>query len=208
MNGFIRVYRSMLDWEWSNDPNTFSIFIHLLLGASFTDKRWHGIVVKAGQIVTSISSLSKKTGVSVQGVRTSLKRLKSTGEITSESCSQYSVITVVNWAKFQSVDDQTNKRPTDESTGDQQAVNKPSTSDQQHRKNVKNVKNVNKGINVDTGTEKPASRFTPPTADEASDFCKQSGIVTDVQAFVDHYTSNGWHVGRTPMKDWHAALRN
>ncbi|HNX63215.1 MAG TPA: hypothetical protein PKN45_11290 [Candidatus Limiplasma sp.] len=197
----------MLDWEWSDDPNTLSVFIHLLLGVSFAPKRWRGREILPGQIVTSITSLSKKTGMSVRSVRTSLNHLKTTGEVTSESTNGYSVITVVNWAKYQSPDEPNDKRPTSELTSDRQATDKRPTGDRQHRN--KGIREEGKkGNNVDTGTEKPASRFTPPTADEATEFCKQAGIVTDVQAFVDHYTSNGWHVGRTPMKDWHAALRN
>ena len=52
-----------------------------------------------------------------------------------------------------------------------------------------------------------SKRFVPPTVDEVRAYCqdRQNGI--DPQRFIDHYTSNGWMVGRTKMKDWQAAVR-
>jgi hypothetical protein len=61
--------------------------------------------------------------VSVQGVHTSLKRQKSTGEIASELFSKYSLVTVVNWAKYQGQSEPASKQAADESTGNQQATN-------------------------------------------------------------------------------------
>ena len=52
-----------------------------------------------------------------------------------------------------------------------------------------------------------SKRFTPPTVDEVRAYCKERGNRVDPQKFVDHYTSNGWMVGKTKMKDWKAAVR-
>lgn len=51
------------------------------------------------------------------------------------------------------------------------------------------------------------ARFSPPTLDQVRAYCleRQNGI--DPQSFVDYYTANGWKVGRNPMKDWQAAVR-
>lgn len=51
-------------------------------------------------------------------------------------------------------------------------------------------------------------RFTPPTTEQVSDYCREKGYPIDAARFVDYYTSKGWKVGQTPMKDWQAALRN
>lgn len=50
-------------------------------------------------------------------------------------------------------------------------------------------------------------RFTPPTAAEVAAYVAQQGYAVDAQLFVDHYTSNGWLVGRNPMRNWQAAVR-
>ena len=50
-------------------------------------------------------------------------------------------------------------------------------------------------------------RFTPPTVDEVREYCEERGNSVDPQRFVDYYSSNGWMVGKTKMKDWKAAVR-
>lgn len=53
-----------------------------------------------------------------------------------------------------------------------------------------------------------ASRFTSPSAEQVLSYAKQNSIQIDAGAFVDFYASKGWKVGRSPMKDWRAAVRN
>lgn len=52
-----------------------------------------------------------------------------------------------------------------------------------------------------------ASRFTPPTVAEVRAYCQERQNNVDAERFVDYYTSNGWKVGKNPMKDWKAAVR-
>lgn len=46
-----------------------------------------------------------------------------------------------------------------------------------------------------------------PTLEAVQEYCKTRQNSVDPQAWFDHYTSNGWKVGRVPMKDWRAAVR-
>ena len=52
-----------------------------------------------------------------------------------------------------------------------------------------------------------ARGFNAPSLEEVAAYCaeRQNGI--DPQAFIDHYASNGWMVGRSKMKDWRACVR-
>lgn len=50
--------------------------------------------------------------------------------------------------------------------------------------------------------------FKPPTPGEVDEFIRSGGYVVDPQRFLSHYESNGWKVGRNPMRDWKAAVRN
>ena len=59
--------------------------------------------------------------------------------------------------------------------------------------------------NIDS--KKRASRFTQPTLEEVQAYCIERGNSVDPQRFVDYYSSNGWKVGKNPMKDWKAAVR-
>lgn len=49
--------------------------------------------------------------------------------------------------------------------------------------------------------------FAPPTIDEVAAYCRERGNGVDPERFVSHYESNGWRVGRNPMRDWRAAVR-
>lgn len=46
-----------------------------------------------------------------------------------------------------------------------------------------------------------------PTLEQVKAYCKERKNHVDPQAWFDHYSSNGWRVGRNPMKDWQAAVR-
>ena len=60
------------------------------------------------------------------------------------------------------------------------------------------------------GADKPPTRhhFSPPTVEEVRAYCTEKGYDIDPDRFVDYYTSNGWKVGKNPMKDWKAAVRS
>lgn len=60
---------------------------------------------------------------------------------------------------------------------------------------------------MDVGHKTIRKRFAPPTVDEVAAYCleRQNGI--DPQRFMDHYTANGWKVGKNKMQDWRAAVR-
>ena len=50
------------------------------------------------------------------------------------------------------------------------------------------------------------ARFVKPSVEEVAAYCREKGYGIDAQRFVDYYDSNGWKVGRNPMKDWKRAL--
>ena len=70
------------------------------------------------------------------------------------------------------------------------------------------IQQILKEQQILTKSKGDAPKFQKPTADEISAFCLDSGIAIDVQHFIDYYESNGWRVGRNPMKNWQATVRN
>ena len=52
------------------------------------------------------------------------------------------------------------------------------------------------------------TRFIPPTPDEVRAYCLERGGRVSAEKWYDYYTANGWKVGKNPMKDWKAAVRN
>ncbi len=55
-------------------------------------------------------------------------------------------------------------------------------------------------------TEKKQNGFKPPRHDWASAWYKDRGYHFNFATWWNHYTSNGWKVGKNPMKDWHASM--
>lgn len=59
------------------------------------------------------------------------------------------------------------------------------------------------------GEKKPTKRFQKPTLDELITYKQKANLaLIDCEAFFDFYESKGWVVGKNPMKDWQAAMRN
>jgi hypothetical protein len=61
-------------------------------------------------------------------------------------------------------------------------------------------------IEKETPTES-RKRFVPPTVEEVREYVREKGYSVDPETFVDFYASKGWVVGKSPMKDWRAAVR-
>jgi hypothetical protein len=53
----------------------------------------------------------------------------------------------------------------------------------------------------------PGRKFTKPTIDEVRAYCLERAKGIDPEAWFDHYTANGWRVGKVQMKDWRATVR-
>lgn len=54
---------------------------------------------------------------------------------------------------------------------------------------------------------KTQKRFTPPTIEEVQAYCIERKNIVDAERWFNHYTANGWMVGKNKMKDWKAAVR-
>lgn len=50
-------------------------------------------------------------------------------------------------------------------------------------------------------------RFQKPSVEEVQAYCMDKGYRIDAAYFIDYYDSKGWLIGKTPMKDWKAAVR-
>jgi hypothetical protein len=50
-------------------------------------------------------------------------------------------------------------------------------------------------------------KFVPPSVEEVKDYCKSRKNSVDAETFVNFYASKGWVIGKSPMKNWQAAVR-
>ena len=134
LNGYIKLHRQLLDWEWYKDTNTKIVFLHLMLCANFKDGNWRGQAVKRGQFITTYKTLSADLGLSLQQIRTTFEKMKSTNDITWIPTGKNILVTVVKFDVYQSNEQ-------DEQHDEQHDSNNKTTTKQQQRNNEKKDKN-------------------------------------------------------------------
>ena len=128
-SGYILLYRSLLEWEWADDPLTFSLYVRLLLKANHTDVEWHNITIKRGQLVTSYSKLSSECGMTYKQIRGSLNKLKRAGCVAYNAMPKFGLVTCLNYDAYQPQGSQEGSQragkwaPRGQSEGSQRATN-------------------------------------------------------------------------------------
>lgn len=103
MSDYIKLHRKFLEWEWYRNEHTKNLFIHCLLKANWKESKFEGNVIQRGSFVSSIDILASETGLTSDEVRTAIKHLICTGEITKQSTNKYTVFSVVNYDLYQPV---------------------------------------------------------------------------------------------------------
>ncbi len=193
-NNWIKLNRSITDhWLWTSGE-TFSrgqAFIDLLLMAAYAD---HPIVsqgkrmnLKRGSVVTSIRYLSDRWRWSKDKTMNFLNDLEADGTIEKVSDTKRTVLTIVNYEKYQG--SATNERTQNGRKTDADRTQNGQTKESKEGK--RNISNI----------------FVPPTVEEVKAYCEEKGYSVDPDQFVDHYESNGWMVGKSKMKNWKASVR-
>ena len=79
MSGWIKLHRSLLEWEWWDDHNASRLLIFLLVSANYEEKKWKGITIKPGSLVTSFDKLANALGMTKKQVRSSMQKLENSG---------------------------------------------------------------------------------------------------------------------------------
>lgn len=155
MASWIKIFRELLQWEWFQKPEMVQLFIYLLLKANCADKQWQGITIKRGQLATSNGKMRQDLGLSEQQIRTCVKRLISTGEITYKSTNRYVIITICNYDKYQTIEnpinEQSNEQINNQSTDEQRAINEQSTTTKEY-KNIRSKEYNIKDIKQESGS--------------------------------------------------------
>ena len=132
IQGWIKIHRQLLEWEWYDNINVTRLFLHILLKANHKSKNYKGELIQIGEHLTSREILANETGLTIRQVRTALTKLKTTNEVTIKSSSQGTKIQVVNYEKYQvTTNEVTAKRP----ASDQQATSNKNDKNEKKKKN-------------------------------------------------------------------------
>lgn len=65
----------------------------------------------------------------------------------------------------------------------------------------------NKYINNNPLYKKSSSHFQKPSLEDVREYCISRSNKVDPEQFFNFYESKGWIIGKSPMKDWRAAVR-
>ena len=150
MAGWIKLYRELGDkpiWLESTSDQR-SVLIALLMMVNYEPNKWEWqgkqYECMPGQVITSLPKIAERSGkgVSIQNVRTALKRFEKLGFLTDESTNKNRLITIVNWAIYQASDDEPNRQTNKQLTGNQQATNRQLTA----IKNIRTKEGKNKEV--------------------------------------------------------------
>jgi DNA-binding transcriptional MerR regulator len=134
MSGWIRIHRQFLNWEWFNKSEAVHLFMYLVLKANHKDGFWQGNEIKRGQLITSFGKISTDTNISLQTIRTLLKKFEKTNEINMQTTNKFTRITICKYDSYQTENEDTNTKVTNK----QQTTNTQLTTN----KNVKNNKEI------------------------------------------------------------------
>ncbi|WP_086097502.1 DnaD domain protein, partial [Staphylococcus aureus] len=154
MTGWIKLHRKLLDSPIFQNEKLFKVFAYCLMKASHKDHTQlvgrRVVELEKGQFVFGRKRASEELRLKESTVRDYIKLLENLGTIVVKSDNKFSVITVVNWAIYQSMEENSDSKNDNKSTTNQQQMDNKSTTNQQQintNKNVKNGDNVKNGEN-------------------------------------------------------------
>lgn len=191
-DGFVKISRKLITWEWYDDVYVKGVFIHCLLMANWKDGKWHGHKVKRGQFITSKSKLAIELGLDRKTITRALDVLEASGAIKKKTNKAFTIITVCKYNEYQNRDNvvrhvgDSKDMVTDNNTDN----NTDTIEERKERKNSLGKESQNY-----------------PSFDEVKAYALDRGASEELALdFYEHYESNGWMVGKNPMKNWKASF--
>lgn len=219
--GWVKLHRCIWDNPRSKDPDWLAVWVYIFsnvthqpMPAIFNGQR---IILKPGQMITGRIKISSFTGVHQSKVKRVLDVLKSEHQIEQQTCNASSLITVVNWETYQSIEQPNGQPANNQRTTTEQPLNIPlnTVQEQKNRRTEEKSTGAKAPANSDfVGSEsnpKPSkeqliAQFTAIASEIPDEFKPLWNPCFEAEQFIAHFTSNGWKIGgKTRMKSWESA---
>lgn len=177
MDGWIKLYRKFINWQWYGVINVRITFLHLLLMANHEDSFVYGVKVKRGQFLTSYDRLANAVGITNKQIRNALEKLKNTNEIGVKRAGNFTIITICNYDSYQCFEDEGGQ------TKGNQRADRGQTEGRQRATN-NNDKNDNNDKNIIYSCE---SELSPPNKKKTKEERKKE-FAERLAEYKDQYT--------------------
>lgn len=206
----------------------------LLINANFKSERFEKIIVERGQYIFSYDGLSRDCGMPLQTLRTTLKDLVETNQITIKSTRRWSLLTISEYDSWQVQDNGTNTQSITQvvTQMDNNIINKEINNKENNIKEKDTIvskkkeeelvsrlselekafaelSEENKALKTENAELKNSKKkiFQTPTIEEINAYIEEKGYHFSGETFYSFYESNGWKVGKNKMQNWKAACR-
>lgn len=195
--GWVKIHRRVFDNPyWQEKPFTRGqAWVDIIMLANHQEghirKRGVKVKIERGQLGHSQNTLAERWGWSRGKVIRFLSELEIAQQIVQQKNNVTSLITVVNYNEYQG-------DGTADSTASSTADGPQTVQQTVQEQEVKNKKKVKKKSN---------GKFVKPSLEEVVKYCQERGKGVIPKKWFNHYTSNGWKVGKNKMVDWRAAVR-
>ena len=153
--GYIKLDHELRHWQYYTDRNMLLVWIDLLLRARYTDGYYNGILIKRGQCLVGRSATGRELVMTESEYRGCLKRLKMSQQITTEKTNKGTLVTIINWEKYQGVvaneNQQDNQQLSQPLTINSPSVNQAVTKQEpmvNHKEEYKELKEIKEDNNT------------------------------------------------------------
>lgn len=218
--GFIMIDRSILedDMYFSEKFTRMQAYIDLCLLAAFKSRsfyiRGNKVELQPMQVAKSVRDLADRWQWSVNKVRGYLYELEKGGYIDTQKTTVNQIITIKKYIVVNTQNDTQINTQTDtqnDTQTDTPIIKNNNVNNENKEIVIESVVVSNEQQALPTPTKEKKRRssvFVKPTLEECTAYANEKGFNWDVTRFYNYYESNGWRVGRNPMKNWKAAMSN
>ena len=146
---FIKLDRNIIDSPIFNNADTLKLWVYLLTKAAYEEKTVvvgsQKIKLKKGQLIVCRKSLAETLRTAESTAYRQLMKLKANNSVNIEANNKYTLVTIVNWAKYQgkaAKSEQQNKQHTEQQMNNKRTTNEQQTDTNKEIKEIKEIKNI------------------------------------------------------------------
>ena len=204
--GFIMIDRSILedDMYFSEKFTRMQALMDLCLLAAFKSRtfyiRGNKVELQPMQVAKSIRDLADRWQWGINKVRSFILELEKSGIIDTQKTSVIQIITIKKYVVMNTQTDTQTDTP---------IIKNNNVNNENKEIVIESVVVSNEQQTLPTPTKEKKRRssvFVKPTLEECIAYANEKGFNWDASRFYNYYESNGWRVGRNPMKNWKAAM--